>query len=175
MNIKNIWNHQPVTLVIQKLSEVWCFRPFFGGSVIPRLKGWFLDVIRVTGWSKGWVCPEVEIISRVMNPWDGFTQWYIYLDLPVWVPNGSEKMVSIYHPLGFKEGSLWEVLVYIYMYIYIHIYIWYYIIHIATSSKWPGLILQMEGFIKAMKGHKNGPKRGDDLKNLVYVDIYIYI
>ena len=31
----------------------------------------------------------------------------------------------------------------------------------------------MEGFIKAMKGHKNGPKRGDDLKNLVYVDIYI--
>ena len=25
---------------------------------------------------------------------------YTILDLPVWVPNGSEKRVSIYHPLG---------------------------------------------------------------------------
>ena len=36
--------------------------------------------------------------------------WYMFLDLPVWVPNGSEKRVSIYHPLGFKEGTLWKVL-----------------------------------------------------------------
>ena len=30
-----------------------------------------------------------------------------YLDLPVWVPNVSER-VSIYHSLGFKDGTLWE-------------------------------------------------------------------
>ena len=30
---------------------------------------------------------------------------YLCLDLPVWVANGSEKRVSIYHPLGFKEGT----------------------------------------------------------------------
>ena len=41
---------------------------------------------------------------------------HVYLELPVWVPNGSER-VSIYHPLGFKEGTLWKVLVNIYIYI----------------------------------------------------------
>ena len=33
-----------------------------------------------------------------------------YLDLPVWVPNGSSR-VSIHHPLGSNSPSLWKVLV----------------------------------------------------------------